>query len=806
MRKGLLGGYGASLACLVALLWWSPPHLDRVAFWWLLVIFALLESTSVRLPVLGRWSAGWALMLGAAAHTPSLLAMACFLWLATSLVALGLRWEGATSLPAWLEQLLPLSLAAALLAWIGANHLLSASWAAACAQAAYILTWLAAGGLAEGDLTPEARQTLREGRRGVPTCLLACAAAGWCFGLLFHLDPFNAWPIALCCVALQQAVRRAAGMVSAWEFNQLNRQLHRLDNHKSELHQNVQNLRKDLQVKLDERVVLEELSARLSREETQAGAAGVLLEVVRRILTCQTQALFVPTRGGWLPLLVHGPHEARLREANLSNGVEPLVDQAAAGSHSWRRAQTGSPLFPDEKWALALNLAGYGVLYLGHSQAWPEERNALLQLVVPPAAVALWRTGQSQARLQALEVQRDENTRLHTHTRGVHRVLQEIQAMLADLDPQSLIQQLPERLARIVPGFQCCALVMEGALVASWPQGCPDFVLQLSGEVCQTSTPLWLEDLAALPQGPPGAVVGAALVAPLPGPGGLVGAIYLGLPAGAGSQQELQWLSIFAFLYGGLLQSSRLHGELVSAFEQLQLSQAQVMQASKMAAVGQLGAGIAHEINNPLASIKIAIESSLQMSERPNVVRKLLEQAKIAADRAGEIVSKLLYYSREATLGSQQFDLRDMLLDTVKMVARQLELEKVKIQVQPEQPSVPVRANQNAIHQVFLNLLLNARDATLEADSRAPIEVRYGGQPDQVWFEVEDHGCGMTPEVLERCQEPFYTTKPVGRGTGLGLSVSHEIVQKHAGTVEIESQKGRGTRIRVTLPALTPED
>jgi signal transduction histidine kinase len=265
---------------------------------------------------------------------------------------------------------------------------------------------------------------------------------------------------------------------------------------------------------------------------------------------------------------------------------------------------------------------------------------------------------------------------------------------------------------------------------------------------------------------------------------------------------------------------------------QLQEAQAQLLQSEKMASIGQLAAGIAHEINNPVGFINSnmgslknyvgtlcdlveALDQSLQsVPGQPEMKAKVAELKKQAdyaflkddvADlvresldglkRVRDIVQSLKDF---AHIGQTDWHLADLHegLDSTLLIANN-EI-KHKATVTKEYGKLPpVKCLASQLNQVFMNLLINASQA-ITADG--VITIRTGCIKDWVWVEIGDNGAGIPPEVLTRIFDPFFTTKPVGKGTGLGLSLSYNIVHKHGGRIEVASEVGKGTRFTVHLP------
>lgn len=267
------------------------------------------------------------------------------------------------------------------------------------------------------------------------------------------------------------------------------------------------------------------------------------------------------------------------------------------------------------------------------------------------------------------------------------------------------------------------------------------------------------------------------------------------------------------------------------------LLQSQLLQAAKLASIGQLAAGVAHEINNPIGFVfsnfgtlegyidqlfdMLAaydrIEASLRMpdvvTERPKPHEKdeleflkedipiLMRESKQGIERVRRIVQDLKDFSRvDSTQDFQWANLHQGIDSTLNVVASEI---KYKADVVKEYGVIPdVECLPAQINQVILNLLINAAQAM--GERRGCITIRTGTEGEEVWLEVADNGSGIPPDTLKRIFEPFFTTKAVGVGTGLGLSMSYGIVQKHRGRIDVDSIVGRGTAFRVTLPVCHP--
>jgi PAS domain S-box-containing protein len=224
----------------------------------------------------------------------------------------------------------------------------------------------------------------------------------------------------------------------------------------------------------------------------------------------------------------------------------------------------------------------------------------------------------------------------------------------------------------------------------------------------------------------------------------------------------------------------------------------QLRQSEKLAALGELVAGVAHELNNPLAGIsafaQLLLEEELSADQRESA--RLIKRE---ADRAVSVIRDLLLFSRKAGPSTVPVDINGLVQLTLRLRAYSLRSSGVTTETQLD-PALPeVAGDDQKLQQVILNLIVNAEYA-MRRTATKQLLVRTTHEGDSVVTEVSDTGTGMSDETLQRVFEPFFTTKPAGEGTGLGLSVSYGIIEAHGGTITVESIAGRGTTFRITLP------
>jgi two-component system NtrC family sensor kinase len=225
----------------------------------------------------------------------------------------------------------------------------------------------------------------------------------------------------------------------------------------------------------------------------------------------------------------------------------------------------------------------------------------------------------------------------------------------------------------------------------------------------------------------------------------------------------------------------------------------QLQQREKLSSIGLLAAGVAHEVNTPLTGVSSYTQMLLGMLNETDPKHALLQKVRTQAERATNIVNNLLNFSRTGSATEfAEIDVARVLDDTLQLLEPQLRRSQIELVRRYDNDAPEAYANAGKLQQVFTNLILNARDAIPDGGR---IIVSTGTAEDgSLLVEITDTGIGIAPENVAKIYDPFYTTKGVGQGTGLGLAVSYGIVQEHAGRISVDSTPGQGTTFRITLP------
>ncbi len=247
--------------------------------------------------------------------------------------------------------------------------------------------------------------------------------------------------------------------------------------------------------------------------------------------------------------------------------------------------------------------------------------------------------------------------------------------------------------------------------------------------------------------------------------------------------------------------------------ERLETEQ-QLIQASKMATLGEMATGVAHELNQPLAVIKTASSFFMKKVNRREKIRDdilgtMAEEIDSHVDRATRIINHMRQFGRKSEQKLEPVDLNGILKKSFEIFSQQLKVRGIEVTWQLDENLPEVMADAGRLEQVFINLLINARDAIEDKWESQPhkkgskkITLKSCCRGSQSVVEVEDTGVGVAREIAEKIFEPFFTTKEVGRGTGLGLSISYRIVQDFGGSIRVASRPGQGARFVLTFPAV----
>ena len=235
--------------------------------------------------------------------------------------------------------------------------------------------------------------------------------------------------------------------------------------------------------------------------------------------------------------------------------------------------------------------------------------------------------------------------------------------------------------------------------------------------------------------------------------------------------------------------------------EELATMTQQLWQASRLATMGELAASVAHELNNPLATISLRLETLAAQLENDDQKRRSVEIVADEAERMGKLVGNLLQFSRRTHRQISTIDAREELDNSVELIEYHLRSNNVKIVREYDANLPTIQADRQQLRQVFLNLMTNASDAMKSGGTiTLRATVINGRNAEMVRLEFEDTGGGINPENLQKIWDPFFTTKPEGKGTGLGLAICKRVIEEHHGSITIQSEAEKGTRVTLEMP------
>jgi len=285
--------------------------------------------------------------------------------------------------------------------------------------------------------------------------------------------------------------------------------------------------------------------------------------------------------------------------------------------------------------------------------------------------------------------------------------------------------------------------------------------------------------------------------------------LYLKEGCQAEDKERNEIMSGIANTLAGVIVRKRAEDELKVAYDQLKATQAQLVQSAKMASVGLLAGGVAHEINNPLTGVLNNVQLIRMMAEvKKDFVmsdfKELLAVIEESALRCKRITQSLLDFSHASKGAFQPISLNEIIEKVSTLIENELGLQNIAIQKQL-QPNLPhILGDSQLLQQVVFDIISNAKWAIQEKPEKESglitLKTQYEPEKKQVLISISDTGIGITKENLEKLSEPFFTTKQVGEGTGLGLSIVYKIIKAHQGTIEVESQVGKGTTFKIGLP------
>ena len=563
-----------------------------------------------------------------------------------------------------------------------------------------------------------------------------------------------------------------------------------------------------------EKQLMEGFASHLARHPGLQATSQALVATVNQMVKADDVVIFLSpnpdTREVPEPFYyrVAEEHQDRLQGLALTSLREQLVDTCWL-SQKPQTVQNLQPLverlFKNNSVGAALPLSTLGVLYIGRQESEPFNRTEQQRLawLAEKARLAFESAFRDHEREKRQAVAQEKVKELQQRVALLATLIRSAEEMAASLEIEDLADRLPILLQETIrhkEGLMFFSWDEGKAVKRAWGGGRPTD-LTLLAAVEKSGQPLLVKDLASSPFKAPSDGMVSVIASPLLAHEKICGVVVLGAPVKeAFNQEQLDQLRLITYQAGMAFSNARLFKQVVVARQQLEDSQESLIQSSKMSAIGKLAAGVAHELNTPLGVMHLALEQAIEfLTVRPETAQRMMEKALVAIERSRSITERMLAYSRKPSGEHVPVSLEKVADETVSFLSFELKKAMAEVHVHPSPASIVGSAPE--LQQVLVNLILNALHAMEDKpveQRRVDIVIKDAGS--EAYIEITDQGTGMTPEQKDQIFEPFYTTKPVGKGTGLGLWVSLQIIEQHKGSLEVESTPGQGSTFRIKLP------
>ncbi len=553
-----------------------------------------------------------------------------------------------------------------------------------------------------------------------------------------------------------------------------------------------------------EKTILENFARHLSSEPTLMEVAQALIATVRSLVDSQNLIVFLSNPPE--PFCYHVEEKLipTIQAHPLLHLNEPAALQALADGRTVVREDEpseGRLLFTTPV-VTAIPLGQLGVLCIGTATSPPKSCLKQLEWICAKAALALSSAFQNQTKDLNRKTTEQKVERLAEKVEHLSALVAGAETMASSLNPVEVRRLFLKTVKEVLPQDAGMFQERDGSTL-SWGHEIR-LLPALLNDVTTKQQAIVVNDINRLKQMSE-VPISSLVVAPLnttnsDAPLAVIALAGKDLTYTRSLQDQLFILASQAAM---AISNAKLYQEVLLAREELEKSQARLVQSSKMTAMGQLSAGVAHELNSPIGAISICLDEALEMFEsHPDMVRRLLEKGQVAVERARVIVDRLLAYCRLDSVVTEEIDLMELLEDTTDFLSYQLK----NIDVRLEGDRAKILGDYHALQQVFTNLLVNAAQSLKRQAPNQPwIKVRVESSETGAEVTVEDNGAGIPAHQLSRIFDPFFTTKEPGEGTGLGLWAGHQIVERHGGRILVESREGEGARFEVQLPVQPPQ-
>lgn len=548
--------------------------------------------------------------------------------------------------------------------------------------------------------------------------------------------------------------------------------------HKEELARSRAELNQARRALSEDQLLMAEMSKAIASTRDVSGALEQVLEVTARLVPARSLVIWLNQDDHLMAAAYRSPDGERLSGSALTGYVEPAV--VVAWKNQRPTILTRVENHPEPVQA-AYPIAGFGVLYAGQSEPFTGPEQGHLALVAEHSALALAAARRQESFQNELERLSRDHRRLQQSVLQLEALLEGSRKMALALEPKVILQLAMES-ARVLLGADRWLAILDSPVILEGELGDP----AACRAVMETGKALLVSDRGESQFPSPLQGLRSWAAVPLAFESGPLGVLVAGSTQLPMSRRQLDLFSLLAY-------------QAAAALTTLQLQQ-EVTQSSKLAAVGGLAAGVAHELNNPLGAVQLAIDlASESVDSSPKLARSSLEKASRALERSRQIVESLLLYTREQKSSDREpCQLNDLVGDVMEMLGPLLERAGIRgvLQLDPDLPRLS--GNPQELRQAISNLVLNARDAVEEASLKQLQVSTYRDGPNVV-VNVSDSGPGVDPAAASRIFEPFFTTKPVGKGTGLGLAITNRVAQRHGGGVQVDRSPLGGASFSLVL-------
>lgn len=564
-----------------------------------------------------------------------------------------------------------------------------------------------------------------------------------------------------------------------------------------------------LAVEARQRRMVERLAEQLAEGPDFGQTQRAVLDTVSRLLVARSVVLFLwhPTGSRLEPTCWNSPETERLYQVSFTGYVEPLVDLCWSRGRLVQRQGDGqllSDVFLSEDQGMAVPMPELGVIYVGREKhPWTQPDRQLLEWIAEKAVLGLRAAWRHHHQIEQQREASTLNIQLREHVQLLERLVQGTGWLSSQLTLEGVLFALERELPKLLDHDYAAVflgppdnLQVVHSWVTSDQYGNIDPVpyQRIATVALQRKTSLLyanMEDQA----------LRSSLCVPFKDePAGVL------LVAAAGSdayqREQLHLLTLLALQFSVTLRNAGLYEEVQQAKMRLEQSQAQLIQSSKLTAIGQLAAGVAHELNTPLGAVSLSLD--LLQIQHPEGNRHITN-AQGAVERARGIVDKLLVYSRRTHLAEPEpVFLAEVIEGASELVQPRLRQQRVSLQCDTQVNPV-VQAKLVELQQVVVNLMLNAADAYDESAQDRRLLVSCGRDGGGAWIKVKDWAGGIPEDIHSQLFDPFFTTKAIGKGTGLGLSISKEICAQYSCDLSFETLAGDGTTFTMRFPIERPQ-